>query len=216
MTADVEVVKRTGLLSARSFISPLVLFALVVGLGLIIQSGASAAIDTSLFSTFALRAGEGNDGLIAFWQGISWSGGGAQRYVIVAALALLLGYWHHWRSGVALVVMAIASNSVSGYLKDVFARPRPNIVPHLDHVNSLSYPSGHATSAALVYLLFALLVPTERRGLWLTVGGVAAALTGFSRVALGVHWPTDVIGGWMLGGAFALLGLAISTDQKPS
>ena len=149
--------------------------------------------------------------MIAFWTSVSWSGGGPQRYMIVAALALLLGLWHHWRSGVVLALVAPLSNAVSNFLKEAFARPRPDIVPHLDPVyNSLSYPSGHATNAALVYLLFALLVPTQRRGAWIATAAVLAFLTGVSRIMLGVHWPSDVIGGWMLGSGFALLGVALA------
>ena len=187
-----------------------ILFILVLGLGLAVTAGWTAGADHAVGSALALRAGQGQDGLISLWWWISWSGGGGQRYAIVAALALLLGLWHRWHSGLILAVMAVLSNSTSGLLKDAFARPRPDLVPHLDPVNSLSYPSGHATSAALVYLLFALLVPTVRRPVWLSVAAVLAFLTGFSRITLGVHWPTDLIGGWMLGTAFALLGVAVA------
>ena len=185
------------------------LLLLVIALGFAVNAGWTSGADRWLGSAFALRAGEGRDGVIAFWYWISWSGGGVQRYVMVALLAVLLGFWLHWRSGVMFAVMALLSNMTSNFMKDAFGRPRPDIVPHLDPVNSLSYPSGHATSAAFVYLLFALLVPTARRPAWFAAAAVLAILTGMSRLTLGVHWPSDVIGGWMLGSAFALAGIAL-------
>ncbi|MEQ1687266.1 MAG: phosphatase PAP2 family protein [Sphingopyxis sp.] len=112
------------------------------------------------------------------------------------------------RSGAVLVATSLSSFMTSEVLKTAFARPRPDIVPHLDAVHSLSFPSGHATSAAVVYMLFAMLVPTQRRALWLCAAATMTIATGWSRVALGVHWPSDVIGGWLLGGAFALIGYA--------
>lgn len=195
-------------LTKHALVKAALLLILVLALGFAAGAGWTATSDHKVFSALVLRIGEGHDGMVAFWQGISWTGGGAQRYIIVAVLALLLGLWHHWRSGLVLAVMALLSNWASGFLKDAFARPRPDLAPHLDFVNSLSYPSGHATSAALVYLLFALLVPTQRRRMWLAAAGVLAFLTGLSRITLGVHWPSDVIGGWMLGSAFAMLGVA--------
>ncbi|MEQ1724300.1 MAG: phosphatase PAP2 family protein [Sphingopyxis sp.] len=183
-------------------------FTLLLLLGGATQTDGVIGVDRWVERAGALRAGAGHDAAITVWQAISWSGGGAQRYVIVGLLAGLLGAWHHWRSGVVLVATSLLSFMTSEALKTAFARARPDVVPHLDTVHSLSFPSGHATSAAVLYLLFAMLVPTQRRALWLTAATVLICLTGWSRVALGVHWPSDVIGGWLLGGAFALIGYA--------
>ncbi|MEQ1510236.1 MAG: phosphatase PAP2 family protein [Sphingopyxis sp.] len=183
---------------------------LLLVLGAATQIDGVIGVDRWVEQAGAYRAGSGNDAAIALWQAISWSGGGAQRYVIVGLLAALLGAWHHWRSGLVLVVTSLLSFMTSEALKTAFARQRPDIVPHLDAVHSLSFPSGHATSAAVVYLLFAALVPTQRRALWLCGAAMMTLATGWSRVALGVHWPSDVIGGWLLGGAFALIGYAVA------
>lgn len=190
-------------------VAGLILLLAVFVLGLQVMDRAVGPMDTGLETALALRRGTDSDALIGFWQAVSWIGGGKQRYIVVLGLALLLGRWDRWQSGAALVVTSIIANLVSDGLKDHFLRPRPELVPHLDHVTSLSYPSGHATSAALVYLLFAALVPTAHRGRWLAGGALATLLTGLSRVALGVHWPSDVLAGWMVGGAFALFALAV-------
>ncbi len=178
-------------------------------LGSIVSGGSQIAFDQHISAALSLRRGQSPAELISLLQGISWSGGGGPRYVIVALIGALLLRWRSWQSGAAMVMASILSNAASGWMKDWFARPRPELVPHLDHVNSISYPSGHATSAAVVYLLFALLVPTAARSKWLATAALLILLTGWSRIALGVHYPTDVIGGWMLGTAFALAASAL-------
>jgi undecaprenyl-diphosphatase len=95
-------------------------------------------------------------------------------------------------------------------LKSVFGRPRPDIVPHLRDVMTLSFPSGHAMTSAAVYLtLGALLMRAASRPVTklycMAAAMIATLLIGASRVYLGVHYPTDVLAGWMIGMAWALL-----------
>lgn len=110
-----------------------------------------------------------------------------------------------------LVIAAIGSGLLlSSLLKYGFSRPRPDLVPHGARVYTSSFPSGHSTMSAIVYLtLGALLARTQRSGVVkVFVMGVAAMVTllvGVSRVYLGVHWPTDVLAGWVIGSAWALL-----------
>lgn len=95
-------------------------------------------------------------------------------------------------------------------LKWLVGRPRPMVVPHLEIISSPSMPSGHAMMSGIVYLTIALLISRlVRRGsdrAAVIVAGVAfMLLIGSTRVLLGVHNPTDVLAGWMIGAGWALL-----------
>ena len=109
------------------------------------------------------------------------------------------------------VAASITGGALLGVaLKAAFMRPRPDVVAHLVDVTSTSFPSGHATNSAVVYLtLGALLARTQtsrRVRAYLMAVAIALTLTvGFSRVYLGVHWPSDVVAGWCVGAAWATL-----------
>jgi undecaprenyl-diphosphatase len=181
------------------------LFVLVVLLGFSVTAGWGKGVDHAIGTALGLRVGQSSEASISFWRAVTWTGGGSQRYLIVASLGLLLGIWQNWRFGVGFIVASLISVLGSGWLKIYFVRARPELVPHLDRVTDMSFPSGHATSAAVVYILFAMLAPREFRRYWLAIGIVFMFLTGISRIALGVHWASDVTGGWMLGLACAFL-----------
>jgi undecaprenyl-diphosphatase len=112
----------------------------------------------------------------------------------------------------ALMVLASVVTGVllSNSLKAGFSRPRPELIPRDMVVYTASFPSGHTTLSAVVYLtLGALLCRTQSsvavKTYILCLAGFLTAIVGVSRVYLGVHWPTDVIAGWLVGGAWALL-----------
>ena len=86
-------------------------------------------------------------------------------------------------------------------LKIVYARTRPSFDLHPVPVSSFSFPSGHASNSMAAFVLFALLAMPEK---WRTpsviVAVMLAATVALSRPFLGVHWPTDIMGGWCLAG----------------
>jgi undecaprenyl-diphosphatase len=102
--------------------------------------------------------------------------------------------------------------AITGVAKEFFARPRPDLVPLGSIVETASFPSGHSMMAAVAYLSLAVLVSRvlHRRRLKVYVLATAILVTlgvGVSRVYLGVHWPTDVLAGWLVGLGWALVCL---------
>ena len=135
----------------------------------------------------------------------------------IAVLALVIvavtGYvWLIGKHGAMWLILASTLGGwlISSLLKYFFARPRPAVVAHLTEVNTASFPSGHSMMSAVVYLtLGALLTRLVARPLIkLYLLGIACVLTGLvglSRVYLGVHYPTDVLAGWLAGLVWATL-----------
>lgn len=137
-------------------------------------------------------------------------GGGPFLTLLTFAVAGFLVASRKWGMA-AFVVIAIAGGALAGnLLKWIFVRARPDLVPHLVTVDSASFPSAHAMNSAVTFLtLGVLLSRTQEDGrLKAYLLGTALVLTlivGFSRVYLGVHWPTDVVAGWAVGAAWAIL-----------
>ena len=137
---------------------------------------------------------------------------GGYALVVLISLAVIGYLLMDGKRGAAVwVLVSVGGGAVlSNLLKLAIERPRPGLVAHMVEVNTTSFPSGHATLAAVTYLtLGALLSRVEaRRRAKIYVLTVAVALTfliGISRIYLGVHWPTDVLAGWCVGAAWATL-----------
>ncbi|MCB2046647.1 MAG: phosphatase PAP2 family protein [Novosphingobium sp.] len=128
----------------------------------------------------------------------------------VIALALL-GRRH---SAAVLFFTVVSGWIANSQLKLLFERERPTIVPHLVDASGLSFPSGHSFNAALVYLSLALaFAPFSSRqnvrvAIFAGSTGLSIAIAA-SRVWLGVHYPSDVIAGWLAGTGWALIAAAL-------
>ena len=121
------------------------------------------------------------------------------------------------RTSATLVAASVSGASVlSSGLKQVFARPRPDIVAHLDPtIVAVSFPSSHATVSLATWLTLALVlaarVPVRAVRIYLVaVSLLLAALVGLSRIYLGVHWPSDVLAGGALGFAWLCVVFGIA------
>jgi undecaprenyl-diphosphatase len=133
--------------------------------------------------------------------------------VLILVTVAVAGYLLLRRQRRATVFLFVATGGgflVSSLLKALFARPRPDIVPHLTSVDSPSFPSGHSMLSAVVYLTLGVLLSrmVGDRAIKLYFLGVALGLTfliGLSRIYAGVHYPSDVLAGWSAGLAWAVL-----------
>jgi len=136
--------------------------------------------------------------------------------LMVFAIAGFLAMTRKGHAALFVLASVIGGVLISQTMKWAYARPRPELVPHGAEVYSASFPSGHSMMSAVVYLtLGALLARTQvDRAVKIYILAVAVFVTvlvGVSRVYLGVHWPTDVLAGWALGGAWALLCWLVMT-----
>lgn len=156
----------------------------------------------------------------AFWLGLTWLGDTAPRTVMASLMILGLLMLRRWHSALFMAGILLSGIALSTSLKYWVGRPRPQLVTHLNHISSLSYPSGHALNSTLFYLTVVLVLSpllSRRVARW-TLYAIAAALslaTGISRVALGVHYPTDVIAGWVISVAWVWLWFALAKHYWP-
>lgn len=137
-------------------------------------------------------------------------GGLAVLTVVTIGVAIFLLMHGSLRAMTFVLIAAVSGALLSLILKSAFSRPRPDIVPHLSHVYTSSFPSGHSMMAAVVYLTLGTLLAgfARRKRLkvyFLTVALLLTVLVGVSRVYMGVHYPTDVLAGWAAGLAWATL-----------
>ena len=182
-------------------------------LGLLVTFGVGQQADRAVLKMLAFRRNVTGDALIAGAQWVTWAGAASQRtFAMVVFAGVLLWRKQPYPALVILVIPPLAG-ALSSILKEIFGRDRPDLVPHLDLVTSLSFPSGHACNVMATLLLAALLIARRRRPFWIAMAVASALAVGVSRVLLGVHWPSDVLGGWSWGAGIALLGWSISQRQ---
>ena len=135
-------------------------------------------------------------------------GTGLVVFMVVGVSAIFLTLTKHKYSAALLLVATFGGVLFNGVLKLFFDRPRPRIFPWITPVVSSSFPSGHAMSAAIVYSTVAylaarLMVHRWARWLMMLFAFVIIVLIGASRIYLGVHYPSDVLGGFVIGFAWA-------------
>lgn len=147
---------------------------------------------------------------------ISALGSGAVLSSVVVAVAGYLVLLRRWQSAFSVTLASVGGAGLNFGLKALTGRPRPEIVPHLTEVTSSSFPSGHSMISAIIYLSMGAMMAQNcgKTAAAVYVVAFAAALTfavGCTRIYLGVHYPSDVLAGWIAGTAWTLL--CISTQR---
>jgi membrane-associated phospholipid phosphatase len=189
--------------------------ALTVTLGFLVELGwasdGSTAFDTQITRWFV-------DHRTPTWTDamriVTWLGSSAVviPLAILVVVVLLIGR-QRWLA--LFVALAVGGASLLSVLtKDVIGRDRPPVDIRLQQAHSSSFPSGHSTQAAATYFALAIVVTVlihsrAPRAVTWTVATLIVFLVGVSRVYLGMHWATDVLGGWLLGSVW-VAGLSVA------
>jgi len=139
--------------------------------------------------------------------------------IVIICLLLMCFPQTRRKAGISVSIAALLSTLVKAVIKTAVARPRPEESFFLIEQSGFAYPSGHAMTGMAVYLLLFVLTreyitDSRKKNLLSVIFVFVAFAVGISRVYLGVHFPTDVIGGWVLGAATVIVSLMIWDNLK--
>jgi len=149
-------------------------------------------------------------GLVKISAAVTILGGYPFTLGVAISATLILLARKQWRPALLLLATVLLERLVVELLKDWIGRPRP-LLAHLP--NSLAFPSGHSANSMTTYLAVALFaVPAPYRRTAAISAMILSVLVGITRIILGVHWPSDVIGGWTFG--LMAVGLAYVAGEK--
>ncbi|HLI64778.1 MAG TPA: phosphatase PAP2 family protein [Caulobacteraceae bacterium] len=187
----------------------------LLSLGGEVSEGETDAFDRKIM--LALRtAGHPHEAVGPAWLGEALRDvtalGGTTFAVLATALAATGLAFHGLRRRAVLLICVVAgAQACDELLKALYRRDRPDFALAGAYTYAQSFPSGHSTASAALWLTLAMIASSfeaqlGRKLFWFAAALLVIAGVGASRVYLGVHWPTDVLAGWMLGACCALLG----------
>lgn len=155
-----------------------------------------------------------------FFRTFTHFGAAAVLLPLAIVLVVVLAWRHRPDLALGAATAIIGSwVTVNLLLKPLVGRERPPFADQLVHPGGGSFPSGHAANATAVWFSCAWAVAslTTSRAVKIAVwtGAIAiAGLVGVSRLSLGVHWPSDVVAGWVIGGAWVAVGAGVAAHLR--
>lgn len=202
--------------SAAGLVALAVLASAFTTLVVLVESG-SPLVGLDRRVAAALNAALADDpALVAVLQAITVLGGSPTSWVALGTLTAVLLIRRRWRLAVHVAVTGLGALVLSPAVKELVGRLRPVVEMPLDSAPGPSFPSGHALGSTVTYglvlLVFLPVLPRRARVPAIAAAGVLVLAIGFTRLALGVHFLSDVLAGWLLGLAWlAVTATAFST-----
>ncbi|WP_338503281.1 phosphatase PAP2 family protein [Sphingomonas kaistensis] len=194
-------------MTTRFRILPYALLAVAIGVFLFLEwiGGSTYPLDVAAIRDGALwRAVHPQaEGWIILYTHL----GSAPALLTMTALGAVWLWWRRERMRFAALLAAVLVTRIGvEIIKAVVDRARPSLDPHPVVVHSQSFPSGHASNSMATFLALALFVAPERWRRPTVMAAVTASLVmGATRPVLGVHWPSDVLAGWIFGSTVTLI-----------
>jgi len=190
-----------------------------------VSEGETSAFDQRIIA--ALRVGGhphqpiGPPWLTESLRDVSALGGTTLIVLATIVAAAALAFHRLWRRAAVLIGVVTLATASDELLKALYHRARPDFAAAGMIAYAKSFPSGHSTASAAFWLSVAMIAasfePRRRaKAAWFAIASLIVATVGASRVYLGVHWPTDVLAGWMLGAGWALAGWALWRSLSPA
>jgi undecaprenyl-diphosphatase len=219
---------RLRALEARTLVAITLIVAALLAflrLGDAVQAGRTLDIDQRIILALRDPANPGQP-RGSFWtkdilHDLTALGGVAVLTLTVVVATIFLWANGRRRHAGVLLGTVLAATFAGQLVKGAYDRPRPDLVAYGDYFSQSSFPSGHGNIATVVWMTLALIVASLERtrtgkATALLVGGFISLTAGATRVYFGVHWPSDVLGGWLLGFAWTLVAwIALGPSRKP-
>jgi len=181
-----------------------------------VTTGHTPTIDKAgrLFWRDSDRRPSGSTRVLEMVRDVTALGGVLLRNLFALGAVVALLFLKLRREAALFALTVVGGWIVNSLLKALVGRARPEIVPHLMEAGGNSFPSGHSFNSAVVYIAMALAFAafSRREAVRYTIVGTAVAASmaiAWSRVWLGVHWPSDAIAGWLGGAGWAFLASAL-------
>jgi undecaprenyl-diphosphatase len=181
-------------------------------LALAASSGEPFAWENSALTSLHTVATPALDSAAVWWSRVFHP-----QVLAVATLLLTIGFVlrRAWRQAIMASGIVLGALLLSTVVKEIIERPRPRLWPTITGETNSGFPSGHAmTSCAFAALLVIIFWPTRWRGAALTIAAIWLALVALARLYLGVHYPTDILAGWGLALAWAMLVARLSRSGR--